>query len=151
VSSGERAVPAYVENQLAWYTRNTRGARIGFYVLELLAIGLAAAVPVATVAGTSPWVIALLGSGATAVAAARHVFGFDRNWTGRAVTAERIRGRVAPPPPPPIDAPQLVAEVSDLVDRETAGWGQGVRTALGHPAAPTSGTSPEKAPEKTTG
>ena len=139
-----RAVPAYVEEQLDWYVRNRRSARIGFYVLELLAIGLAAAVPVMTVVGTRPWVIALLGSAATAVAAARHVCGFDRNWTGRAVTAERIRSRVEVFRLGVIDAPQLVADVSDLVDRETAGWGQGVRSALGHPSAPTAVPSSEK-------
>ena len=130
-AGGDRVPPPYVTEELGWYARYSRSARIGYYILEMLAIGLAAAVPVATAIGTATWVIAGFGSAATAIGAARHVFGFDRNWPARAVTAERIRGRVAMFTLGVIDAPQLVTDVTELVDRETAGWSHGVRAALG--------------------
>lgn len=92
---------------------------------------MAAAVPVAIATGTVPGVVAALGSAATAVGAARHIFGFDRNWTARAVTAERIKGRAVLFTLGLMDAPRLVTDVTELVDRETAGWSHAVRAALG--------------------
>ena len=123
----EQQLPDYVVKQLAWYATYMRSSRIGYYILELLAIGLAAAVPVATTTGAATGVIAVLGSAAAAVGASRHVFGFDRNWTARAVIGERIKARAALFGLGQIDAPQLVAEVAELVERETAGWSYTVR------------------------
>jgi hypothetical protein len=76
--------------------------------------------------------------------AARHVLGFDRNWTSRAVTAERIKARVGLFHLGVLDAERLVADVADLVDRETAGWSHGVRSS--RDAGPRHDPDPGSAP-----
>jgi uncharacterized low-complexity protein len=45
------------------------------------------------------------------------------------VTAERIKARIGLFRLGLLDERQLVTEVADLVDRETAGWSHGVRSA----------------------
>lgn len=122
------SLPGYVREQLSWYTNYTVQARRGYYSLELMAISFAGAVPVASAAGATPWVAAVLGSLAAAATSARHIFNFDRNWTGRAVTAERIKALIALFRLRQINDVQLVQDVAELVDQETTAWEYAVQS-----------------------
>lgn len=76
----------------------------------------------ASAAGAVTWVTAALGSLAAAATSARHILGFDRTWTVRALAVERIKALIALFELRQIDDIQLVQEVAQIVDREAADW-----------------------------
>jgi hypothetical protein len=86
-------------------------------------------------------VTAALGSLAATATRARHILGFDRNWTGRAATAERITALIALFGLHQINDAQLVQQVAELVDRETAVWEHAVQSAHHGAAHKTNGQS----------
>src|SRR5437763_5319004 len=50
-SEGGQALPATAPDRLSRYNRGVRHARTGFYTLEILSLGVAAAIPAATTVG----------------------------------------------------------------------------------------------------
>ncbi|WP_432874900.1 hypothetical protein ACQPYH_23050 [Kribbella sp. CA-245084] len=119
-------IPQYVCTELQWYRRATTVARYGNYALEIIAIGAAAGVPVATAAGGDPWPAATLGALAAVAGGARHVFGWQRTGPPRALTLARIKTEVALFKVKSLTCADLVEDVADLVEQEV---GEFERTA----------------------
>ncbi|WUJ70090.1 SLATT domain-containing protein [Kribbella soli] len=137
-----REIPHYVCTELQWYRKATTVARNGNYALEIIAIGAAAGVPVATAAGWAPWLVATLGALAAVAGGARHIFGWQRTGPPRALTLARINTEVALFKAKSLSCAELVEDVADLVEREV---GEFERTAHRSPArARTTATSAQR-------
>ncbi|RZU11369.1 uncharacterized protein DUF4231 [Kribbella rubisoli] len=124
-------IPQYVCDELQWYSTAALVARNGNYTLEIIAIGAAAAVPVATAAGWAPWLAATLGALAAVAGGARHIFGWQRTGPPRARTLAHIKTEVALFNVKSLSCAELVEDVADLVEWEVAEFD---RTAHRSPA-----------------
>lgn len=134
MTSDAPAYPTYVANQLGFYQRTSRSARIGYVLTESVALLSAAAVPVAAATGAARWVPALLGGIAAVTTGLRQVFEFRQNWILRSVAQEAIKARIAAYETRE-ESPstrQLVHDVAEIALAETDRWRQ-----LGEHAEPT--------------
>jgi hypothetical protein len=95
VAADAPAYPTYVGDQLAFYRRTSRMARVGYMTSETIALVWAAAVPVAAATGAARWVPALLGALAAITTGLRQVFEHRQNWILRSVAQEAIKARIA--------------------------------------------------------
>jgi Protein of unknown function (DUF4231) len=130
---------AFAQDQLAWYTRNNRNARIGHYSIEIAQLVAAAATTLAAAIGAIPVVTAALASLTLLLTGLRQVFGFREKWatmTWATVGIEheinlyrlnRAQGGDAA-------GRRLVMHVDAIVADETHGWAERLR-ATGSPAA----------------
>jgi hypothetical protein len=145
VASDIPAVPAYVTNELAFYQRTSRSARVGYLVTETVALVAAAAVPVSAATGAARWVPATLGAIAAIMTGLRQVFEYRQNWILRSVAQEAIKARIAAyeAREQPDATRRLVHDVSAIALAETDRWRQ-----LGEQAEPTAAPTQEGKPPK---
>ena len=130
---------AFAQDQLAWYTRNNRNARIGHYSIEIAQLVAAAATTLAAAIGAIPVVTAALASLTLLLTGLRQVFGFREKWATMTWATVRIEheinlyqlnraqnGGAA--------GRRLVMQVDAIVADETHGWAERLR-ASGTPTA----------------
>ena len=133
--------PAYVSDELAFYQRTSRSARVGYVVTETVALVAASAVPVAAATGAARWVPALFGAIAATTTGLRQVFEYRQNWILRSVAQEAIKARVAAyqAREQPDATRGLVHDVAAIALAETDRWRQ-----LGERAEPTTAQPQER-------
>lgn len=125
---------ALAEEQLSWYARNKRTARIGHYTVEVAQLVAAAATTLAAAAGAAPVVTAALASLTLLLTGLRQVFGFREKWAARAWAATRIEHeihlyRLRPPAEREAAGRRLVMQVDAIVAEETRGWAEQLRAS----------------------
>lgn len=133
---------AFAQDQLAWYTRNNRNARIGHYSIEVAQLVAAAATTLAAAIGAMAVLTAALASVTLLLTGLRQVFGFREKWATRAWALIKIEHEINLYQ---LDRAQggdaagrrLVLQVDAIVAEETNGWAERLR-ATGSPAAGTS-------------
>jgi hypothetical protein len=134
VASDAPDYPSYVGDQLAFYGRTSRNARVGYLLSETVALVAAAAVPVVAATGAARWVPAVFGGLAAITTGLRQVFEFRQNWILRSVAQEAIKARLAAFEAREQSAAtrRLVHDVAGIALAETDRWRQ-----LGEHAEPT--------------
>ena len=80
-----------LEDQLAWYERNSAHHKRWFYRLKVLQIVIAAAIPVSAGAGASAWITGSLGGSIVVLEGFQQLFQFQQNWVGYRATAESLK------------------------------------------------------------
>jgi uncharacterized protein DUF4231 len=133
----------FAQDQLAWYTRNNRNARIGHYSIEVSQLVAAAATTLSAAWAAIPVLTAALASLTLLLTGLRQLFGFREKWatmTWATVQIEheinlyrlqRAQGLQA-------DGSRLVMRVDAIVAEETHGWAERLRAA----GSPAPGSSP---------
>jgi hypothetical protein len=135
--TGEPPPPSVVE-RLAWYEKQVRRNRIGFYVLEAVVILTSAAIPAAAAAGAPVVAAGILGAVVTALVGLRQLVRLNESWirfggVRMAVQRELIAWSLATPPYAEANADaRLAMRVEELVGDETAQWTE-QRSAPGEP------------------
>lgn len=132
---------AYAEDQLGWYTRNNRTARIGHYGIEVLQLVAAALTTLAAATSAAATLTAALASVTLLLTGLRQVFGFREKWATMTWATVRIEHamnlyRLQPAETRRAAGRQLVLEVDAIVAEETQGWAERLRSS-GIPAPAT--------------
>ena len=126
-----RSSPAWerLEDQLAWYERNSARCKRWFHRLKVLQIVIAACIPVAAALGASAAVAGVLGAVIVVVEGLQQLFQYQQNWTGYRATAESLKHEKylylsrAGPYRDAADPDALLAEhVEARVSTEHAAW-----------------------------
>lgn len=130
---------AFARDQLAWYTRNNRNARIGHYGIEIAQLVSAAATTLAAAVGAIPVVTAALASLTLLLTGLRQVFGFREKWATMTWATVRIEHEINlyqlnRAQSGDAAGRRLVMQVDAIVADETHGWAERLR-ATGSPAA----------------
>jgi hypothetical protein len=131
---GEDQPLAFALNQLAWYTRNNRSARIGHYAIEISQLLVAAGTTLAAAAGASAILTASLAALTLVLTGLRQVFGFREKWATMTVATVRLEHainqyRLRPQVERAEASKKLVDEVDAIVADETRGWSERLRTS----------------------
>ena len=134
---------ALAQDQLAWYARNKRTARIGHYTIEVSQLVAAAGTTLAAATSAPPVVTAALASLTLLLTGLRQVFGFREKWATRAWAAIRIEHeihlyRLHPADERGAAGRRLVLQVDAIVAEETHGWAEQLRAPGGAPPGPPS-------------
>ena len=80
-----------LEDQLAWYERNSARCKRWFHRLKVLQIVVAAAIPVSAALGASAAVAGSLGAVIVVVEGLQQLFQYQQNWIGYRATAEALK------------------------------------------------------------
>lgn len=126
----DRALPGSVVERMQFYANQMRRQRQANYVLEGLAVAVAAAIPAVAALGAPVGVAAVLGAIVAIVGGLRQVTRPGENWirtsgTMVAVQREAVLWSAGASPYDEADADvRLVERVEELVARETAGWAE---------------------------
>lgn len=80
-----------LEDQLAWYERNSARCKRWFHRLKVLQIVVAAAIPVVAALGASAAVAGSLGAVIVVVEGLQQLFQYQQNWVGYRATAEALK------------------------------------------------------------
>jgi hypothetical protein len=89
--ANEREVLKRVDDQIAYYGRRSRENRTWYYVLALVGVIAAAAVPVLALTEALPQVTATVGALIVVIQGAQLLFQFQQNWTNYRVTGEALK------------------------------------------------------------
>lgn len=124
-------LPEYVRFELWWYQRAAAVAHYGHLGSQSVAILSALLVPVSSAGGWGDGWTGLLGIAAAAGSGLGLLFRFRSNFVTRSIALEQIRSavaRYAAKPPAARDDARLVAEITRIVEAETAEWQQSTAT-----------------------
>lgn len=80
-----------LEDQLAWYERNSARCKRWFHRLKVLQIVVAAMIPVSAALGASAAVAGSLGAVIVVVEGVQQLFQYQQNWIGYRATAEALK------------------------------------------------------------
>lgn len=83
-----------VENQIAWYSRNSTWNKHWFIALQMMTLFASGAVPVFAIFSGDMWVrvtVAILGSVTAIITGAVSLFRFREHWTEYRTTAETLK------------------------------------------------------------
>jgi hypothetical protein len=128
VAPGGHAVER-LEDQLAWYDRESTHHKNWFQRLKVLQIVIAAAIPVAAGTGASAWITGSLGALVVVFEGLQQLFQFQQNWVGYRSTAESLkhekylhRSRAGPYADAARPDALLAERVEGLVSQEHSAW-----------------------------
>jgi hypothetical protein len=127
---------AFAQNQLGWYTKNNRNARIGHYSIEIFQLVAAACTTLAAATSAATMLTAAFASLTLLLTGLRQVFGFSEKWATMTWATVRIEHainlyRLHPADNREAAGRQLVLDVDAIVAEETHGWAEQLR-ASGH-------------------
>ena len=130
---------AFAQDQLAWYSRNNRNARIGHYSIEVLQLVAAAATTLAAAIGAAAAVTAALASLTLLLTGLRQVFAFREKWATMTWATVQIDHeitlyRLQPPEGRAAAGRRLVLQVDSIVAEETRGWAERLRASGSQPS-----------------
>jgi hypothetical protein len=132
-------LPPSVRIRLLWYEKHNARARVGFYVIEGLAIIVSAAIPASAAAGATASATGILGGVVTALIGLGALVGFRESWVRYALTRAALQTAVVHwsvgiDPYTGTDATtKLVLTAEKLVSGESASWAaERLRTAEQH-------------------
>ena len=80
-----------LEDQLAWYERNSARCKRWFHRLKVLQIVVAACIPVIAALGAPTAAAGVLGALIVVVEGLQQLFQYQQNWTGYRATAESLK------------------------------------------------------------
>ncbi|HZB67993.1 MAG TPA: DUF4231 domain-containing protein, partial [Ornithinibacter sp.] len=123
---------AFAQDQLAWYSRNNRNARIGHYSIEVSQLVAAAATTLAAAIGATAALTAALASLTLLLTGLRQVFAFREKWATMTWATVQIEHeitlyRLQPPEGRAAAGRRLVLQVDSIVAEETQGWAERLR------------------------
>src|SRR5664280_2537812 len=87
-------LPASVVARWSFFACQARRSKNGYFLLECLALGLAAAVPVSAALGASVRLPAVLGAGVVVTNGLRQIFRFHEEWISSAGTRYAIEREI---------------------------------------------------------
>ena len=129
---------AFAQDQLAWYTRNNRNARIGHYSIEIAQLVAAAATTLAAAIGAAPGVTAALASLTLLLTGLRQVLGFREKWATRTWALIRIEHEINlyqlnRAQEGDAAGRRLVLQVDAIVAEETHAWAERLQASGSSP------------------
>ncbi|HEY4597181.1 MAG TPA: DUF4231 domain-containing protein [Thermoanaerobaculia bacterium] len=123
------AVRARLEEQIAWYDRNSEKNQHRFKELKVCQIVVAAAIPVAAAASAPVWLLGGGGALIVVLEGLQQLQQYQQNWTTYRSTCERLKhekflflGRAGPYATASNRESLLAARVEGLVSQEHAAW-----------------------------
>ena len=127
--SGDSPAWARLEDQIAWYSAQSRHNQRWFKALKLCQIVAAAVIPVTAAESAPAWLISALGALILVLEGVQQLQQYQQNWTTYRSTAERLKHEkflflAGAGPDAPAEKPEsLLAErVEGLVSQEHAAW-----------------------------
>jgi len=120
-----------LEDQLAWYSRQSEHHQRSYRFLKVVELLVAAAIPVSAAAGASALAAGVLGGVVVVLEGAQQLFQFQQNWLGYRATAEALKREkflylAEAGPYAGTDRPlaRLAERVEVLLAREHAAWAE---------------------------
>ncbi len=123
-----------LENQISWYSRESKSNQFWFKMLRLVEIVAAASIPFITGMADSicysEWIIGFLAIGIAIAAASSALFKLQENWIQYRTTCEQLKHEKylyltkAQPYNSDNCLATLVQRVEGLISKENSGWAQ---------------------------